>query len=337
MSPMNRLFVAVVMLGITSLPAAVSADIVSCGDMPTSIQFHVGEWSKTDFSRCTVPLGELISGGPGKDGIPALDNPVAITVSEITGLDDHEPVISLSLNGAARAWPLRILIWHEIANDVLEGTPIAVTYCPLCNAAIVFDRRVEGKVLSFGTTGNLRRSDLVMYDRQTESWWQQYTGEAIIGDLAGTYLEPLPSRLESWSEFRTRHPEGTVLVPNNPNLRVYGANPYVGYDTSAFPFLYTGPLPQRIDALARVVVIDDQAWSLDLLRARKEIRSGNIRLSWTPGQKSALDTALIARGREVGTAIAQRLNNDAWEDIPYEVTFAFVYHAFTPDGVIITN
>ena len=121
--------------------------------------------------------------------------------------------------------PLRILIWHEIVNDEVGGTPVTVTYCPLCNSAIVFDRRVPAHVLDFGTTGKLRNSDLVMYDRQTESWWQQFTGEAIVGSLTGTELKLIPSRLEFFGEFRTRHPGGKVLIPNNPELRTTGATP----------------------------------------------------------------------------------------------------------------
>jgi len=200
--------------------AAIPLD--ACGE---SRRIPLLEWPRTDFTRCTVPLAEILSGGPGKDGIPAMDQPASRPVAEETSLDPQEPVISLQLNGQARAWPLRYLIWHEIANDTLGGIPVAATFCPLCNAAIVFDRRLDGQVLDFGTTGNLRKSDLVMYDRQTESWWQQYTGEAIIGELAGKTLSVLPSRLESWAEFSTRHPGGQVLVPADPDFRPYGANP----------------------------------------------------------------------------------------------------------------
>ena len=132
------------------------------------------EWRNTDFAKSTIDFSEVMSGGPPKDGIPAIDTPQFKTVSEIDDIQDREPVISLAINGDARAYPLRVLTWHEIANDTVGGVPVAVTFCPLCNAAIVFDRRLaDGRVLDFGTTGKLRNSDLVMYDRQTESWWQQ--------------------------------------------------------------------------------------------------------------------------------------------------------------------
>lgn len=298
-------------------------------------QITLQAWPNTDFNTCTVLLDEIFSGGPGKDGIPAIDDVRVLEVEMETRLHPDEPVISLSINGAARAWPLRYLIWHEIANDTLGGIPIAVTYCPLCNAAIVFDRRHDGMVLDFGTTGNLRKSDLVMYDRQTESWWQQYTGEAIIGYYAGETLNVMASRLESWGEFSTRHPDGTVLTPVNPHGRPYGANPYRGYDTSGFPFLYDGKVPQGIAPLARVVVVGEKAWSLRLLREQGEIIDGDLTLKWKPGQRSILDKRDITQGRMVGTVTAQRQQGQVLNDVAYDVTFAFVFHAFNPDGVII--
>lgn len=329
------LVLVLVILGLqTVAPAPLKAALLDRCDGGAR-QISVLAWPNTDFSRCTVLLDEIFAGGPGKDGIPAIDDVRIREVEMEKGLTADEPVISLSLNGDARAWPLRYLIWHEIANDTLGGIPIAVTYCPLCNAAIVFDRRHQGIVLDFGTTGNLRKSDLVMYDRQTESWWQQYTGEAIVGHYAGDTLTVLASRLESWGEFRTRHPQGTVLVPLNPRERPYGANPYRGYDTSGFPFLYSGEVPADITPLARVVVVDGKAWTLQHLREHGMIRDGDLTLRWAPGQRSVLDSRDITRGRRVGTVTATRGSGDAAADVVYDVTFAFVYHAFNPDGVII--
>ena len=160
-----------------------------------------GEWSKTDFDQHSVAFSEILSGGPPKDGIPAIDDPQFSPVSEVEDLGPDEPVIGLAIDGEARAYPLSILIWHEIVNDQIGETPVSVTYCPLCNSAVVFDRRVEGRVLDFGTTGKLRNSDLVMYDRQTESWWQQFLGEAIVGEMTGTVLKSIPARLEAFSVF----------------------------------------------------------------------------------------------------------------------------------------
>jgi len=213
--------------------------------------------------------------------------------------------------------------------------PIAATYCPLCNAAIVFDRRVDGRILEFGTTGKLRNSDLIMYDRQTDSWWQQFLGDGIVGEMTGKRLEILPSRLESFEKFAARHPEGEVLVPNDPGMRPYGANPYAGYDDSGFPFLYKGEVLEGIAPLGRVVVVGDTAWTLDLMREKGRIEKDGIVITWEPGQNSALNTREIAKGRDVGNVIAQRRDGQDLKDIVYDVTFAFVFLAFKPEGTFI--
>jgi len=306
----------------------------NCTDGPAH---HKLFWPNTDFTNCVVPLDEIRSGGPGKDGIPPIDAPLFIVASEEDTLSPDEPVISIEIHGEARAWPLRILTWHEIVNDHLGGVPIAVTYCPLCNAAIIFERQFENQILNFGTTGNLRHSDLVMYDRQTESWWQQYTGEALFGSYAGKRLQMLPSRLESWSQFLARHPEGTVLKPPQPIQRAYGTNPYVGYDTSRFPFLFSGEVPEYIKPLARVIVVDGAAWSLDFIREKGVLNAGELTISWQPGQNSALDTSSLQNGRDVGTVTVQRLNDSGQlQDVTHHVTFAFVFHAFHPEAIITT-
>jgi len=138
------------------------------------------EWPKTDFENSSVDHSEIMSGGPPKDGIPAIDNPAFIDASVASEwLKDKEPVIAIEIDGIARAYPLQILMWHEIVNDEIGDSAVSVTFCPLCNASIVFDRDLDGVRYDFGTTGRLRLSDMVMYDRQTETWWQQFTGEGI--------------------------------------------------------------------------------------------------------------------------------------------------------------
>lgn len=293
------------------------------------------EWPRTDFTKHSIDYGDVLSGGPPKDGIPSIDEPKFIKLSEVEDLAPTEPVIGLEVNGVARAYPLRVLTWHEIVNDVIGGVPVAATYCPLCNAAIVFDRRVDGRTLEFGTTGKLRNSDLIMYDRQTDSWWQQFLGEGIVGEMTGKRLKVLPSRLESFEKFAARHPGGEVLVPNDPGMRPYGANPYVGYDDSGFPFLYKGNVPEGIAPLGRVVVVGDTAWTLDLLREKGRIEKDDIIITWEPGQNSALNTRAIAKGRDVGNVVAQRRYGQDLKDIVYDVTFAFVFLAFKPEGTFI--
>jgi len=149
--------------------------------------FWATEGWKTNFDKSEVNLKEIVDGGPARDDIPPIDDPQFNNPADVE-LGDREPVITLKIGDDARAYPLSVLIWHEIVNDTVGGVPVAVTYCPLCDAAIVFERRVDGKILRFGTTGKLRKSDMVMWDDVTESWWQQFQGRAIVGDYLGTEL-----------------------------------------------------------------------------------------------------------------------------------------------------
>ncbi len=158
--------------------------------------------------------------------------------------------------------------------------------------------------------------------------------EAIVGERTGTLLSIIPARLESFERFAARHPNGKVLVPNDDNLRPYWRNPYVGYDSSTTPFLYSGDLPEGIAPLARVVKVGEQAWALARLRAEGRIEAGDLILTWQAGQASALDTQAIAQGRDVGNVVVQRRSGAGLTDVAYDVTFAFVFHAFHPNGTL---
>jgi hypothetical protein len=149
---------------------------------------------------------------------------------------------------------LQILTWHEIVNDTVSDIPVSVTFCPLCNASIVFDRRFEDQILDFGTTGLLRHSDLIMYDRQTHSWWQQFVGEAIVGEFTGGRLQRIESSIVSFSTFADAYPEGSVLGRDTGSQRPYGKNPYPGYDDiNSSPFLFRGPTDGRLPPMERVL------------------------------------------------------------------------------------
>ncbi|TAK21308.1 MAG: DUF3179 domain-containing protein [Chloroflexota bacterium] len=274
-------------------------------------RFSTAGW-KTDFTTATVPFDEISSGGPPRDGIPPLDKPIFTTVAQADGwLTSVEPVIELRVGADARAYPLQVMIGHEIANDEIGGVPVSVTFCPLCNTAIAFDRRLDGRVLDFGTTGNLRHSDLVMWDRQTESWWQQITGEAIVGQLTGKRLTVLPATIVSWAEFKARDPDGKVLARETGFNRSYGSNPYVGYDRiDQPPFLFQGKLDGRLPPMERVVVLEvgeeAVAYPFRVLRQRRiitdSVAGGPLVVLYQPGTASALDAPEIARSRDIGAA-----------------------------------
>ncbi|MDE2839071.1 MAG: DUF3179 domain-containing protein [Chloroflexota bacterium] len=243
-------------------------------DLPPNVQFSTFGW-KTDFSKHSVPLDEISSGGPGKDGIPSIDFPQFNSVDKAF-YADTEPVVVVEVNGEAKAYPIEILIWHEIVNDTLGGVPVTVTFCPLCNTAIAFDRRLDGIVYDFGVSGNLRYSDLIMYDRQTESWWQQITGTAIVGELTGKKLTSIPASIVSFADFQSTYPKGLVLSSETGYMRPYGSNPYPGYDNiSRSPFLFFEPVDGRLPAMERVVTVslngEDAAYPFNVLAEQKVV------------------------------------------------------------------
>ena len=213
----------------------------------------------TDFSLHSVPYTEIRSGGPPKDGIPSIDRPQFVEVHDADRwIRPMEPVIMLRIGPDVRAYPVQIVTWHEIINDTVGGVPVVVTFCPLCNTAIAFDRVIRGQRLEFGTTGRLRYSNLIMYDRQTESWWQQATGEAIAGELTGERLAMRPAPMVAWRDFKKLEPEGRVLSRRTGHDRPYGRNPYVGYDdVRSSPFMYEGPaIPGQLRPLDRVLALE---------------------------------------------------------------------------------
>ncbi len=273
-------------------------------------RFRTGEW-QTDFSRHTVPYNEFLSGGVPRDGIPPLDNPQFESITDADSwLDDVQPVVSLEINGAARAYPLAILTWHEIANDTLGGVPVSVTFCPLCNSAVAFDRRVGSATLDFGVSGNLRHSDLVMWDRQTESWWQQLTGEGIVGAYAGYQLDLVPAQIVSWGDFKAAFPDADVLSRETGYIRSYGNNPYYGYDqVDQWPFLFKGLPDDRLLPMERVaaLVLDGQPLAFPFMALEEErvvnysAEERSIVVLFQTGTASALDKSRIAESRDVGS------------------------------------
>jgi hypothetical protein len=275
-------------------------------------QLGPGSW-RTDLSKKSIDLSELMPGGPPKDGIPAIDRPTFISPAEASAwLSPNEPVLVTEHAGEARAYPLQILIWHELVNDQIGELPILVSYCPLCNSAIVFDRRLDAKVYDFGVSGMLRQSDMVMYDRQTDSLWQQITGEAIVGTLTGKQLKRVRSQTLSFESFSRAFPNGKVLSRETGHRRPYGQNPYVGYEFGnrlIMPVKMSRSV-RALPPLERIVTVTvegkSKAYPFSLLRRRGvvEDRIGNLRLAvfFEKGTVTPLDDKRIAGSRDVGAA-----------------------------------
>jgi hypothetical protein len=316
----SSILAAATLVATMAVPAVATSDASEAD--PSRLRFSTGEW-QTDFTRASIDLAELQSGGPPKDGIPPIDAPAPESIESARGwLADTAPVIALEVGGEARAYPLAILTWHEIVNDTLGGQPVVVTFCPLCNTALVFERALDGVVHDFGTTGKLRFSDLVMYDRQTETWWQQATGHAIVGELTGARLRFLPAQIVSLDAFARTWPEGDVLSRQTGHDRSYGRNPYPGYDRAGDrPFLFEGVIDGRIAPKERVVTVGEGAdgiafaWS-DLVEAgvaSATVAGEPIVVLWEPGTTSALDEALIDESADIGSTGVFRATLDGRE------------------------
>ena len=256
-----------------------------------------------------IDPSDLLAGGPPPDGIPAVDDPKFVRASTATFLEDDEPVLAIEVDGEARAYPIQIMTWHEIVNDTVAGRPVTVSYCPLCNSAIAYVRQLGDRVLDFGTSGTLYQSALVMYDRQTQSLWSHFTGQAVIGTLTGTQLELIPMSTVSWADWRKANPDGLVLSRDTGYDRDYGDNPYPGYDdVEDQPFLFKGEVDGRLAAKERVVGIrrgnDAVAIRTTKLFKRRvteiEIGGAPVVVWLARGTASALDESSVATGRDVG-------------------------------------
>lgn len=267
-----------------------------------------------DLPEPLIDPEEIISGGPPPDGIPAIDAPSFVPIDEADAwLTETEPVVYLDLGGEVHAYPVQVMIWHEIVNDTVGGVPVAVTYCPLCNSAVSYERVIDGVETTFGTSGRLFASALVMYDRATESLWTHYDGRSVAGVLTGLTLEPLVSPLIAWSDFKAAFPDGVVLDRDATGFdRPYGDNPYTGYDNpETSPFLFRGDVDARARAKQRVVGVSigeaARAWTLAAVSA-DTARSTNTTIGdtavvilWKSGQATALEADSISDGRDVGS------------------------------------
>jgi uncharacterized protein DUF3179 len=289
-------------------------------------------WSNTDFCNSSIVIEDVISGGPSKDGIPAIDNPNMESVDEASQwLTERSPMVVVEIDGDARAYPQSILMWHEIINDEVGGIPVAITFCPLCNSSVVFDRRVGDETLVFGVSGVLFNSNMVMFDRLTDSWWQQLTGEGIVGDYNETLLDFVPSQVIGFAQFAERYPDGLVMSLETGFSRSYGVNPYVGVDDNNSPVtsLFRDETDPRLPSRSRVLAVEldgtFMAYPFDALTAEFVINDTIVDTPvvalWQPGVASALDRSQIDASRDIGTtALYERTLEDgtvltfAWDD-----------------------
>lgn len=277
-----------------------------------------------DLSAARIPRSKILGGGPGRDGIPAILEPKFVPVNRVDYLSAGDRVIGVSHGGEAKAYPLKILVFHEIVNDTAGGVPVAVTYCPLCETGMVFSRRVNGRVLTFGVSGLLYQSNVLMYDHQTESLWSQLAMRAVTGPMPGTQLQWLPSEHTTWADWRARNPRGSVLSLDTGFRKPYGQNPYEGYEDepgTMFPVdRHRGGLPPKALVFGVVVGRQAKAYPAALLAElggggfQDQVGGTAVTVSYAPSSGS-FAVADARTGRR----------------LPHVVSYWFAWQAFYPD------
>jgi hypothetical protein len=268
-----------------------------------------------------VPIAEIRSGGQPRDGIPAIDRPVFVAASSARHLRDDDLVLSFSDGGETRAYPLRILVWHEIVNDTVGGRPVAVTYCPLCGTAMVFDRRVGQRTLTFGVSGLLYQSDVLMYDRQTDSLWSQLAMKAVTGPLAGTELSGLPSEHLKFGAWRTNNPQGRVLSPQTGFRRDYEVWPYEGYEASDRTMF---PVPKSRGELP------NKAWVVGLVSRGQALAFPMNRLPDGQPVKAVVGQRRVELTFDAASESVRVRDGATGEPLPSVKAYWFAWQAFYP-------
>lgn len=280
-----------------------------------------------DLGNATIPLKDIKDGGPRKDGIPAIDNPTFLKITEVDYLQDEDQVMSMTHNGITRAYPIKILDHHEIVNDKIGDLAFAVTYCPLCASGMVFDRTINGEETTFGVSGLLYQSDVLLYDRATESLWSQLAAKSIAGSLVDQSLDWIPCEFMSWSSWKKRYVDGEVLSNKTGHRRNYNRTLYQGYETSDRVYF---PVPLYREELAikhRVIglVIDGRASAYDVssfVSGRQytdKLGDRKLRVSYNQETKHAVVTDF-----------------DSGEAIPHVIAFWFAWQAFYPETRLIS-
>jgi hypothetical protein len=282
-----------------------------------------GSW-ETDILRDTfgyeadtpsdVPWDEVMQGCGRRDCIPSIDDPRFVAAGDADFLPDEDIVMALELQGESRAYPVTILNYHEIVNDVIAGRPVAVTYCPLCGSGLVFERTFEGRAVDFGVSGLLRNNDLILYDRATESLWQQITGRAFAGPLRGEELRSVPVAMTRWGTWRTVHPDTRVLSTDTGVDRPYASKtPYGDYDSSA-RLLFPVALDRRLRPKTVVygVELDGASFAVTeraLERERSIEQIGAPGLAW---QLTDSGHVAVRRADSGEPLVAHRMFRFAW-------------------------
>ena len=278
-----------------------------------------------NVSNASIPLDEIKDGGPPKDGIPAIDKPEFKKASAIQ-LDEQTRVLGVKVNGVAKAYPIPIMNFHEIVNDEFAGQPVVVTYCPLCGSGVAFDAAIGGEKKTFGVSGLLYNSDVLLYDRQTESLWSQIMMEAVAGPMKGEKLQMVPTMNTSFTEWKKKYPETLVLTENTGYQRDYSSNPYPGYGASARLYFDVEEQDARFHPKETVIGIElNGEFKAYPFSELEKLKSGKLEDSFQ-GQDLLVNFSPDSRSATI--------TNKQGEELPALTTFWFAWYAFHPETAV---
>lgn len=288
----------------------------------------VSAYSKNgfDLNNSTIPVGKILSGGPPRDGIPSIDKPSFLSANKATYLKPNDRIIGIVVAGEARAYPIRILNWHEIVNDVIKGRAVAVTFCPLCGSGIVYSADINGKAHKFGVSGLLYNSDVLLYDRETETLWSQILSKGISGKLVNKTLKIIPSSHTSWQAWRKKHPNSKVLSDKTGFSRDYSRSPYGDYNKNKNTYFPVAFRNKKYHPKERVlgVTINGKHKVYPFTELAK-------------GSKNSLNDSFAGTQLRLNFDVDNRdgvIKDSKGRIIPSINTFWFAWYAFHPDALI---
>lgn len=291
----------------------------------------VPAWAQTrngfDLAASLIPPDEILPGGPPRDGIPAIDRPKFVTASNARFLSADDPVLGVARNGVAKAYPIRVLNWHEVVNDRIGAEPVVITYCPLCGSGVAFKSTVAGRALSFGVSGLLYNSDVLLYDRETQSLWSQIAHKAVTGPMKSSVLEAVPIAHTTWSDWRARHPATTVLSTDTGHARDYGRDPYAGYERQREIYF---PVKFRSEGFHP----KERVLGLTVAGAHKAYPFVELARRAGPRERASVEDRVGGRSVRVEYDAVHRSASAAYGDgtpLPATTLFWFAWYAFHPD------
>lgn len=274
-----------------------------------------------DVSESLIPKDEILRGGPPRDGIPAILEPKFTDVEDAGWLKDDDLVTGIIHDGTAKAYPLRILVWHEAVNDEIKGVPVLVSYCPLCGSTLTFKRVINDELYTFGISGLLYQSDVLFYDHQTESLWSQLEMKAVTGEMAGTDMEIFPSVLAKWGDWKKRHPDSLVLSRDTGFARDYSRDPYTGYESSRSIMFPVNHKSDRLHPKERVLVVVSG-------ESAKAYPFSELEKADSPFEDKVGEKSVIINFEDGGYVSATDFDKNPVDSF---VSFWFAWYTFKPD------